>query len=215
MSMPVYKWYACAVFRRRPFMKVIALPPRLRRRRGVIRSIPIWIALVVLTTPAVLQAQSPTDWPAAGGDLGGMKYAPLDQITPANVATLTQAWTYDAGGPVPIVINNLMYFVAGGSVIALNADSGTEAWKFPLSQATAGGAIRRGMSYWPGTPSQAPRVLVTLSGGKLVQLDAKTGTLVPQVGVIDLVNGIMDRIPGGEAYTIASPVAVYKNIAIF
>ena len=28
-------------------------------------------------------------------------------------------------------------------------------------------------------------------------------------------NGIMDRIPGGESYTIASPVAVYKNLAIF
>ena len=33
--------------------------------------------------------------------------------------------------------------------------------------------------------------------------------------MIDLVDGIMDRIPGGEAYTIASPVAVYRNIAIF
>ena len=84
-----------------------------------------------------------------------------------------------------------------------------------MSEATPGGAIRRGMTYWPGTPPHAPRVLVTMSGGKLVQLDAKTGKLIPQVGVIDLVSGIMDRIPGGESYTIASPVAVYKNLAIF
>jgi quinoprotein glucose dehydrogenase len=54
-----------------------------------------------------------------------------------------------------------------------------------------------------------------MSGGKLVQLDARTGTLIPQAGVIDLLNGIMDVIPGGESYTIASPVAVYKNVAIF
>jgi quinoprotein glucose dehydrogenase len=144
-----------------------------------------------------------------------MKYAPLDQITPANVAQLTQAWTYEPGGPWPIVIDNLMYFTAGGSVVALNADSGNEAWKFPLSEATPGNPVRRGMSYWPGTPPDAPRVLVTISSGKLVQLDAKTGKLIPDVGVVDLVNGIMDRIPGGEAYAIASPVAVYRNLAIF
>ena len=93
-----------------------------------------------------------------------------------------------------------MCLVAAGTV-TLNADSGTQAWTFPLSQATPGGAIRRGMSYWPGAPP-VPRVLVTMSGGKLVQLDAGTGTR-PQVGVVDLVNGIMDRIPGGESYTIA------------
>lgn len=162
-----------------------------------------------------VHAQGPTDWPAAAGDVGAMKYAPVDQITPANVTKLTQAWTYQPGGPAPIVINNLMYFASAGNIVALNADSGAEAWKFQLSQATPGGAIRRGMTYWPGTSTQAPRVLVTMSGGKLVQLDAKTGRLVPDVGVIDLANDIMDRIPDGEAYTIASPVAVYKNIAIF
>ena len=139
----------------------------------------------------------------------------LDQITPANVSTLAQAWTYPSGGAAPIVIDNTMYFVAAGHVVALNATTGTEVWKFALSEAAPGGAIRRGMTYWPGAASQPPRVLVTMSGGKLVQLDAKTGTLVPQAGVIDLVAGIMDRIPGGEAYTIASPVAVYKNVAIF
>ena len=69
---------------------------------------------------------------------------------------------------------------AAANVVALNADTGTEAWKFALSEATPGGAIRRGMTYWPGTPPHAPRVLVTMSGGKLVQLDAKTGKLVPR-----------------------------------
>jgi len=40
-----------------------------------------------------VQAQSPTDWPAAAGDVGATKYAPVDQITPANVAKLAQAGT--------------------------------------------------------------------------------------------------------------------------
>jgi glucose dehydrogenase len=164
---------------------------------------------------AGLAAQSATDWPSTAGDPGAMKYSAVGDMTPANVTRLKEVWTYRPGGPSPIVINNILYFVSGPNVVALNADSGTEAWKFAIRDAAQGGAIRRGMTYWPGDAEHAPRVLVTLGVGTLVQLDAKTGRLVPTVGTIDLVNGIMDPIPGGEAYTIASPVAVYKNLAIF
>ena len=174
---------------------------------------------IVLLTGVVLSvkvgAQGVSDWPTVGSDPGGMKYSPLTEMTPGNVAGVKEAWTYGPGGPAPIVINNTMYFVAAGNVVALNADSGTEAWKFQLSRATPGAAVRRGMTYWPGAPPNAPRLLVTIGSGKLVQLDAKSGQLVPEAGVIDLEHGIMDRIPGGEAYTIAAPVAVYKNLAIF
>ena len=164
---------------------------------------------------AGLAAQSASDWPSTAGDPGAMKYSSVSDITPANVTRLKEAWTYRPGGPSPIVVNNILYFVSGPNVVALNADSGTEAWRFAIRDAAQGGAIRRGMTYWAGDAEHAPRVLVTLGVGTLVQLDAKTGRPVPSVGTIDLVNGIMDPIPGGEAYTIASPVAVYKNLAIF
>ena len=173
------------------------------------------VATTGLLLSAGLAAQSAIDWSSTAGDPGAMKYTSAAEITPANVTRLKEAWSYRPGGPSPIVINNTFYFASGGNVVALKADSGTELWKFPLRQAAQGAAIRRGMTYWPGTPEHAPRVLVTIGSGTLVQLDAKTGQVVPGVGVIDLVNGIMDRIPGGEAYTIASPVAVYKNLAIF
>lgn len=39
-------------------------------------------------------ARAQTDWPTYGHDAGGMRYSPLTQITPANVAKLTPAWTY-------------------------------------------------------------------------------------------------------------------------
>lgn len=179
------------------------------------RSGSVLVAAICLACGLTAHAQKRSDWPAVAGDLGATKYAPIAQITPANVAKLREVWSYKPGGPAPIVVDNVLYMVAAGAVVALNAENGAELWKFPLSQATTGGPIRRGMTYWPGTPPHAPRVLVTLGVGKLVQLDAKSGTLVPDVGVIDLVNGIMDRIPDGEAYTIASPVAVYKTLAIF
>jgi quinoprotein glucose dehydrogenase len=173
------------------------------------------VAVTGLIASARVAAQSVNDWPTVGNDPGGMKYTPLADITPANVARLTPAWSYQPGGPMPIVIDNTMYVVSAGNVVALKADSGTEVWKFPLSKATPGNSVRRGITYWPGGSGLAPRVLVTITSGRLVQLDAKTGQLVPGVGVIDLENGIMDRIPGGEAYAIASPVAIYRNLAIF
>jgi len=122
-------------------------------------------AIGAIALAVVAHAQSAIDWSAAAGDLGATKYAPVDQITPANVTKLTQAWTYQPAGPSPIVISNIMYFVAAGTVVALNADSGTEAWTFKLSDATPGGVIRRGMTYWAGTAQHAPRVLVTISSG--------------------------------------------------
>jgi len=59
---------------------------------GVKRTSVAAIGAIALAVAA--HAQSPTDWPAAAGDLGATKYAPVDQITPTNVTKLTQAWTY-------------------------------------------------------------------------------------------------------------------------
>ena len=172
------------------------------------------VGFVLVAALSTRAQQTPVDWPAVAGDAGAMKYSPADQITPANVSALKEAWTRQPGGPAPIVVDGVMYFASAGTVVALNAETGAELWTFALADATPGGAIRRGMTWWPGDPRHAARVLVTMSAGKLVQLDAKTGKLVADVGVVDLESGIMKPIPGGEAYTIASPVAVYRNLAI-
>ena len=39
-------------------------------------------------------ATSQGDWPTYGHDKGGQRHSPLEQITPANVASLTPAWVY-------------------------------------------------------------------------------------------------------------------------
>src|SRR5262249_60264916 len=62
-------------------------------------------ALFALVAAAALSGQAPqksADWPAVAGDVGAMKYSPADQITPANVTGLKEAWTYQPGGPAPI-----------------------------------------------------------------------------------------------------------------
>ena len=53
------------------------------------------LAAFVVSGLALTHAQGPADWYNVGFDAGGSKYSPLTQITPANVANLTTAWTYD------------------------------------------------------------------------------------------------------------------------
>jgi quinoprotein glucose dehydrogenase len=185
-------------------------------------------AAIVLGAGLAAQNGSATnarDWPAVGNDPGGAKYSALTQITPANVTQLQKAWTYDTGAPAagytitPIVIGNVMYLPVQGSIIvALQADSGKELWKFDLKtlpdigpNPSAGG---RGISYWPGNARIAPRIVIATTNGFLVQLDARTGKPVPKpAGMVNLGAGIMEKFEG-QQYSTNMPPALYKNLAI-
>ena len=164
------------------------------------------------------------DWPTVGNDPGSMKFSPLTQITPENVTQLAPAWTYDMGVPAsgytitPIVIGNVMYLpIQGTIVVALQADSGKELWKYDLKNLkdlgpnpSAGG---RGISYWPGAARIAPRIVVDTTNGFIVQLDAKTGEPIPgPAGMINLATGVTEKFGGG--YSTNTPPAIYKNLAI-
>src|SRR6187399_1320127 len=79
------------------------------------------------------------DWPNAGNDKGGQRYSTLDQINRDNVKTLAVAWTYhtgDAGAGTtiectPLVVDGVMYVTTVLTrVVALDAASGREIWKF-------------------------------------------------------------------------------------
>ncbi len=142
--------------------------------------------LVLLAVSSATAQNASTDWPAIGHDAGSTKYSPLKQITPANVSKLKRAWTYDTGEIggtdeiTPIVIGNVMYVATVSQhLIALNAQTGAELWKY----VPAGGSGRmseyRGVSYWPGDAQTPPRIIFT-SGGRLIAVDAKTGQ--PAIG---------------------------------
>jgi quinoprotein glucose dehydrogenase len=187
------------------------------------RLVPIAVMTGLLLGVGV-DAQDANDWPTVGNDPGGMKFSPLTQITPANVTQLAKAWTYDTGAPAtgytitPIVVDNVMYLpVQNTTIVALAADAGTELWKFDLTtipgiapNPSAGG---RGISYWPGTPETGPRIVIATTNGFLVQLDAKTGTLVQgPAGVVNLATGVMDKFGGN--YSMNTAPVMYKDLAI-
>ena len=65
-----------------------------------------------------------------------------------------------------------MYVTAQNGVYALDAQTGTQRWKFESD-----GGTRRGLSYWPGDASTPARIFGTAQE-RMVALDAKTGRLV-------------------------------------
>src|SRR3982750_2049434 len=101
-----------------------------------------------------------TDWPATNYDQTANRYSPLTQITAKNVATLEQVWSFhvkpaDFTGrmredeAIPIVIGNTMYLASPyGAVIALDATTGAQKWRFQLPNNEL--PSKRGLAYWPG-----------------------------------------------------------------
>src|SRR5215813_11691002 len=89
-----------------------------------------------------------TDWPINGGPYN-IRYTELSQITPANVAKLQVAWTWDAHEAFkdsemqsnPIVVDGVLFATTPKMhVVALDARTGREVWKFDASN---GEAIQR------------------------------------------------------------------------
>src|ERR1700761_5026095 len=171
----------------------------------------VLIMALALTLPS-LYAQA-GDWPMYNHDPAGTRFSPLAQINTKNVSRLTQVWSYPLrsaatgrGAPrasgseaTPIVVDGVMYLPAAGRVVALDAVTGNEIWRYELP---AGSPGNRGVTYWPGDKDNPPRIIFT-TGHMMVGLNAKTGKIDPgfgKEGQVDLV------VPYN------SPPTVYKNM---
>ena len=164
------------------------------------------------------------EWPTYGHDVGGMRFSPLKQITPANVANLQTAWTYhlkpegSAGGfrsseATPLVIDGIMYTGSPyGQVVALDAATGKQVWVYQLP---AGTPATRGVEYFPGDKQTPPQIVVGTNEGKLFTLDAKTGALNAKFGADGIVDlNTPDITHGVGTAGTSSPTIVYKNLII-
>jgi quinoprotein glucose dehydrogenase len=190
----------------------------------------LMIALLAsLASPAL--CATPADWPTYGHDAGGMRYSPLDQIKPANVSSLQVAWTYhmrpaapDGGTQprligsetTPLVVNGVLYVGSPyGRIVALDDTTGKEIWSYTIPNNER--ASTRGIEYWPGDKKTAPEILFGTNMGKLMAVNALTGTAVATFGDNGVVNLRTREIMNGyegKALAISSPPIVYKNLVI-
>lgn len=174
-------------------------------------------------------------WANYGNDPGGMRFSPLDQINPDNVARLKQAWTYQTGEletyegtsigekaafeATPLMINGVLYLsTPTNRVIALDATTGNELWVYDPKVDLDGGyseVTSRGVSKWidpdvpPGDPGQM-RILVPTIDGRLIALDAVTGLPIGSFGK----NGTVDLKPGIGRIQVTSPPAVINDLIV-
>ena len=167
-----------------------------------------------------LHAQRTADWPVYGGNADNTHYSTLSQITPANVAQLQVAWTYEThdewkGSEMqanPIVIDGVLYATSPKlRVFALDAASGKELWSFdPNFGKPAPQRFRH-----RGVTVTGDRVLFTYRN-KLYALDRKTGKPIASFGdsgAVDMRNGF-DRPPERISISASTPGRVWKDLFI-
>ena len=118
--------------------------------------------------PGETDRMPPGEWHAYGRTGHGQRYAPLDQITPENVGQLQEAWHFRTGDQrgqpgdpeettfevTPLKVGDHLFICTPHqSVIALDATTGQEVWRFD-PKIRSGLALQhltcRGLSYWSG-----------------------------------------------------------------
>lgn len=195
----------------------------------------LWAAI---STTAGAQARRMIEWPVYGGDPGGMKYSSLTDINRSTVKRLTAAWQWDTHDPAtppadsgrparpgnfqatPVMINDTVYLPTPlNQVVALDANSGRELWRFDPEAYRAGqpsngtGLVHRGVAMW--TDGKERRIFIN-SRWRLFALDASTGRPIESFGDkghIDLTVGL-SRPVNRLHYTNTSPPVIWGDLVI-
>lgn len=180
------------------------------------------LVFAALSAGVALAAEK--DWPAYNGDYGGTKYSPLAQINRANVTRLKPAWIYRCDDMTlrpastiecnPLVIEGTMYLTTAGlKVVALDAATGKEIWRFDPFEGRGGRGVNRGLMFWKS--GQERRIFMP-AGTFLYALDARDGKLVKTLGAegrIDLRDGL-DRDVFYLSVGASSPGVIYNDLII-
>ena len=146
-------------------------------------------------------------WHRSHGDATNSSFSLLDQINRKSVKQLQLAWIYhseDGKGNIecnPIIVDGVIYApTPGGHIVALNAETGKEIWRFQTGGASP---ALRGLVYWKGDRQHRSRILFN-SGGYLIALDPKSGQPIAEFGSAGKVNTGRVSVAG----------AIYKNVFV-
>ncbi|MEZ5735437.1 MAG: membrane-bound PQQ-dependent dehydrogenase, glucose/quinate/shikimate family [Novosphingobium sp.] len=183
-----------------------------------------------------ITAAAGDDWTAFGRTTLGSRFSPADQITPANVGALEVAWTLRTGDlpsayegqayahtfeATPVKIGDLVYVCTPHNIVlAANADTGKEIWRFDPKLELANPALLacRGVSYFEEENSSAEcgkRIIYGTLDARLIALDALTGRPCPgfgEDGTVQLRDGL--GIVKDGYYIVTSPPTIANGIAV-
>ena len=161
-----------------------------------------------VTQSRLIEAASDSDnWLAHGRTWAEQRFSPLTDINDGNIGQLSLAWAVDfdtnrGQEATPIVVDGVMYLsTAWSKVMAVDATSGKVLWRYDPQVDGAKGAqaccdvVNRGVAVWKG------RVFVGTIDGRLIALDAATGTELWDVVTLDQ----------SKPYTITGAPRVFKD----
>lgn len=191
---------------------------------------PVVAAVPVKGEPTPGSASS-ADWTAYGGTHHATRFSALEQITPNNVGSLEEVWTFRTGDMpegeerfsnqnTPLKIGNqLLICSAMNKIISVDAATGNENWRFDpevANEAIPYNATCRGLAYHDGgTGECAERVIMNTMDARLIAVDIQTGNLCQSFGdggTVDLLEGIGTNAPGW--YAPSSPPTIVRNVAV-
>ncbi|MSU64074.1 MAG: c-type cytochrome [Pedosphaera sp.] len=162
------------------------------------------------------------DWPAFYGDEGRSHYSTLKQITTRNIERLEAAWTYRSGDGStnnfsqiqcnPVIVDGVLYGTTPQlKLIALDAASGREQWRFdPFTGGRATG-VNRGVVFWKEGDDR--RILIIVDHF-LYAVNARTGKLIDSFGEhgrADIKDGL-GRDVSKLSVQGSTPGAVFENL---
>jgi len=116
----------------------------------------------------------------------------------------------------PLMANGVLYLPSPfNRVLALDATTGKQIWEYLVP--SNDNASMRGVAYWPGDAKLklAPRIVFGTAGGRLIALDAKTGTPIDTFGdhgIVDFKSGVSNGYKTNIG--MSSPPSIYKNVVI-
>ncbi|WP_159930989.1 PQQ-binding-like beta-propeller repeat protein [Oceanicoccus sp. KOV_DT_Chl] len=156
------------------------------------------------------------DWPHWGGDEGGSRYSPLQQITKDNIDELTVAWQYSLDEldnrpkmqlffsghhATPLKLpaaagDHLILCSAFNKIVALDPATGAERWSYrtQLRKMKPGSQFKcRGVAYWEDTAAASGtqckhRIISNTNDRRLLSLDALDGKPCENFGEQGLVD---------------------------
>ena len=177
----------------------------------------------------IASPQNGDQWDAYGGNKAGTRYAPLHQINRDNVHKLTRAWEAETGmvgrlSATPLQIGDGIYLCTAQNImLALDADTGAERWRFdPENDTPPYGIIGncRGVTYVKlpdASPDEicAERIVTATTDARMIAVDKTTGQPCPdfgEEGQISLLAGMGEVKP--YFYFVTSPPTLASGVLV-
>lgn len=181
-------------------------------------------------TEAPTSQSQRTDWRNYGNTPGGSRFVELTQINATNVSKLKEVWRYRTGVPndfknTPLEIDGLVYVcTAGNVVIALDADTGAEAWRHDthtkVPNPSTFARTCRGLGYHEAPANYTgpcpKRVITATVDERIIAVDAKTGEACKGFGfdgVVSLRGGLGPH-PAGMYMVTSAPLIAGDVIVV-